>query len=305
MLSSVARTTAIRRARLSTSSCITRTTNPLPFGYYRGISVEASRGHGPVAFRPGVTRLPPSFGQKDHRSSGSITAIVLRSNSWRSSGWQHGGSSFGPEGMTVRAFATMPPAPAPDQQDDASKGGKDNAAASAKKDSNKGASSPDVGGGPGTGAPGVPSGSLSKSQQHSPSAETYPNNGAGKVGEGPTPTAAPGSSAKAADNATVAALRNPVSMGQRVTNLLESLPSAIASGTSAFAAWCAQFSRELASDPRRKTKEIWAAIKHEANHYWVGSKLLWADVKIATKILGRLAMGHRLTRREHMQMVRI
>jgi len=46
------------------------------------------------------------------------------------------------------------------------------------------------------------------------------------------------------------------------------------------------------------------AIRDEAHHYWVGSKLLWADVKIASGILGRLLLGNRLTRREHLQLVR-
>ena len=254
-----------------------------------------------MALRSGVAGLhSPSIGQKNLRSSGgSATALVLRSNSWRSGSGRESSSSFGLESLTVRAFATMPPAPASDQDDSSEKGRKGEAASEGLT---KG-KAPETGG---SGAsPGVPTGSLSKSQQQQQpsSAETHPNGGVGKVGDPPTATTV-GSPTRAADNATVAALRNPVSMNQRAVNLLKSLPGAVASGSTAFAAWCAQFSKELASDPRRKTKEIWAAIKHEANHYWVGSKLLWADVKIATKILGRLAMGHRLTRREHMQMVR-
>jgi LETM1 and EF-hand domain-containing protein 1 len=106
-----------------------------------------------------------------------------------------------------------------------------------------------------------------------------------------------------ADNAVVAALRNPVTVPQKAARLLRSFPGALAGGAASLAAWCAQFAREVAADPRGKGRELWAAAKHEAEHYWVGSKLLWADVKIASGILGRLATGHRLTRREHMQMV--
>ena len=51
-------------------------------------------------------------------------------------------------------------------------------------------------------------------------------------------------------------------------------------------------------------KESWLTIKEVVNHYWIGSKLLWSETKIAYSILMRLAGGSSLTRREHMQLMR-
>jgi LETM1 and EF-hand domain-containing protein 1 len=48
----------------------------------------------------------------------------------------------------------------------------------------------------------------------------------------------------------------------------------------------------------------WAAIKHEAHHYWVGSKLLWSEIKLTSLIIKRLLNGHSMTRRERNQLVR-
>ena len=44
--------------------------------------------------------------------------------------------------------------------------------------------------------------------------------------------------------------------------------------------------------------------KHEAHHYWVGTKLLWADIQTARKLLGRTLEGSSLTRRERKQLLR-
>lgn len=51
-------------------------------------------------------------------------------------------------------------------------------------------------------------------------------------------------------------------------------------------------------------KQTWQLIKDEAHHYWVGSKLLWSEIKITRQILGRVVKGHELTRRERKQLVR-
>lgn len=42
-----------------------------------------------------------------------------------------------------------------------------------------------------------------------------------------------------------------------------------------------------------------------AAHYWNGSKLLYADTRIASKLLSRLLAGRTLTRREHQLLVRV
>jgi LETM1 and EF-hand domain-containing protein 1 len=51
-------------------------------------------------------------------------------------------------------------------------------------------------------------------------------------------------------------------------------------------------------------KQSWAAIKKEALHYWVGSKLLWSEIKIASALISRVFEGHAMTRRERMQLLR-
>eukprot|EP00897_Mesotaenium_endlicherianum_P005378 jgi/Mesen1/4869/ME000244S04055 len=45
-------------------------------------------------------------------------------------------------------------------------------------------------------------------------------------------------------------------------------------------------------------------IKNVLQHYWIGLKLLWADVRISSRLLGKLAGGKQLTRRERQQLTR-
>lgn len=49
---------------------------------------------------------------------------------------------------------------------------------------------------------------------------------------------------------------------------------------------------------------MWQGLKHEAAHYWNGTKLLGKEVQISTRLLNRLIMGYSLTRREHRQLKR-
>lgn len=44
--------------------------------------------------------------------------------------------------------------------------------------------------------------------------------------------------------------------------------------------------------------------KEEIHHYFVGSKLLWSDIKTSFSIISRLLNGHTLTRRERRQLTR-
>ncbi|QSL64726.1 hypothetical protein MERGE_002028 [Pneumocystis wakefieldiae] len=55
---------------------------------------------------------------------------------------------------------------------------------------------------------------------------------------------------------------------------------------------------------KNKKKTIWQKIKHEAQHYWDGTKLLGAETKISWKLALKMAAGHELTRREHRQLKR-
>eukprot|EP00559_Dactyliosolen_fragilissimus_P008254 CAMPEP_0184857306 /NCGR_PEP_ID=MMETSP0580-20130426/2468_1 /TAXON_ID=1118495 /ORGANISM="Dactyliosolen fragilissimus" /LENGTH=919 /DNA_ID=CAMNT_0027352827 /DNA_START=403 /DNA_END=3162 /DNA_ORIENTATION=- len=55
---------------------------------------------------------------------------------------------------------------------------------------------------------------------------------------------------------------------------------------------------------KEKLIELKEAAKKEAHHYWMGSKLLAADIRTARQILGRTLNGSSLTRRERKQLLR-
>eukprot|EP00250_Pteridium_aquilinum_P012118 c20521_g1_i1 orf=1-2061(-) len=68
------------------------------------------------------------------------------------------------------------------------------------------------------------------------------------------------------------------------------------------------FVRSVAS----MSREDWAIkmghwkeeIRDTLKHYWLGTKLLWADIRISSRLLLKLASGKRLTRREREQLTR-
>ncbi|KZV93339.1 LETM1-domain-containing protein [Exidia glandulosa HHB12029] len=49
---------------------------------------------------------------------------------------------------------------------------------------------------------------------------------------------------------------------------------------------------------------VWAKVKHEASHYWHGSKLLVSEIRISRRLLFKLLRGTTLTRREYRQLRR-
>jgi LETM1 and EF-hand domain-containing protein 1 len=53
--------------------------------------------------------------------------------------------------------------------------------------------------------------------------------------------------------------------------------------------------------PEGRLTKTWAWIKREANHYWDGTKLLAAEVRVSSKLLRKVLNGARLTRRERRQ----
>ncbi|GMM33342.1 ribosome-binding protein [Saccharomycopsis crataegensis] len=53
-----------------------------------------------------------------------------------------------------------------------------------------------------------------------------------------------------------------------------------------------------------KKLTLWEKVKHEAHHYWSGTKLLGFEIKVATKLLVRMLSGYELTRREYQQLKR-
>lgn len=54
----------------------------------------------------------------------------------------------------------------------------------------------------------------------------------------------------------------------------------------------------------RNPKQTWISIKEVAQHYWLGSKLLWAEIKIAKDIMKRSLSGSMITRRERNHLIR-
>ncbi|GMM38606.1 Ylh47 protein [Saccharomycopsis crataegensis] len=49
---------------------------------------------------------------------------------------------------------------------------------------------------------------------------------------------------------------------------------------------------------------LWDKVKHEAKHYWDGTKLLGLEIKISSRLLIKLLTGYELTRREFNQLKR-
>ena len=63
----------------------------------------------------------------------------------------------------------------------------------------------------------------------------------------------------------------------------------------------AQMSRE---DWARAAQELWAHAKAEGRHYWTGTKLLFFEIRISFRHLGKVLQGRTLTRRERQQLTR-
>jgi len=53
-----------------------------------------------------------------------------------------------------------------------------------------------------------------------------------------------------------------------------------------------------------KLRYTWSVVKEEAHHYYLGFKLLSADVRTAKDIIFRILEGHSMTRRERLQLMR-
>jgi LETM1 and EF-hand domain-containing protein 1 len=59
--------------------------------------------------------------------------------------------------------------------------------------------------------------------------------------------------------------------------------------------------KALAKKEEKVKLTVWQKVKKEAAHYWDGTKLLVAEVKISSKLALKMAAGYELTRREHRQ----
>ncbi|KAM0288096.1 hypothetical protein ACHAQH_000164 [Verticillium albo-atrum] len=59
-----------------------------------------------------------------------------------------------------------------------------------------------------------------------------------------------------------------------------------------------------AKDAKEQKLTVWQKVKKEAHHYWDGTKLLAAEVKISTRLALKMAAGYELSRRENRQLKR-
>lgn len=60
----------------------------------------------------------------------------------------------------------------------------------------------------------------------------------------------------------------------------------------------------IKKDKDEKKLTMWQKVKKEAHHYWDGTKLLAAEVRISWRLALKMAAGYELTRREHRQLQR-
>ena len=74
------------------------------------------------------------------------------------------------------------------------------------------------------------------------------------------------------------------------------------------AAWGKNVALEIREDPRAIAawpKKGWKAVKGLANHTWTGIKLLAAETRIASRIIGRMLQGRSISRRERSLLQRV
>ena len=57
-------------------------------------------------------------------------------------------------------------------------------------------------------------------------------------------------------------------------------------------------------DWAKKFRHWWDEFKSTLQHYWFGTKLLWADIRISSRLLLKLVGGKSLSRRERQQLTR-
>lgn len=57
-------------------------------------------------------------------------------------------------------------------------------------------------------------------------------------------------------------------------------------------------------DWAKKFRHWGEEFKSTMQHYWLGTKLLWADVRISSRLLVKVAKGKTLSRRERQQLTR-
>lgn len=71
-----------------------------------------------------------------------------------------------------------------------------------------------------------------------------------------------------------------------------------------FGPWIVSFGKMSREEWRVAARRGWGHVKEEAHHYWSGAKLLWVEVKIASRLSLKLMSGSELSRRERKQLTR-
>ncbi|RLN69370.1 hypothetical protein BBJ29_000239 [Phytophthora kernoviae] len=90
---------------------------------------------------------------------------------------------------------------------------------------------------------------------------------------------------------------------ERAVSLLKRTPQLTVQGAKALA----HALQVLVTDPTAVKEwlvKMKGKVKHEIDHYWLGTKLLYADVSTSTRIIRRLLKGNALSRRERKQLQR-
>jgi len=62
--------------------------------------------------------------------------------------------------------------------------------------------------------------------------------------------------------------------------------------------------KDVAAKKDQPKPTIWQKVKHEAKHYWEGTKLLGYEIRVSSKLALKLASGRELSRREDRQLKR-
>jgi LETM1 and EF-hand domain-containing protein 1, mitochondrial len=100
----------------------------------------------------------------------------------------------------------------------------------------------------------------------------------------------------------------PQSWLQKVAGAATTAVTATASFAATLVATPARVVSFFATKSKQERKLVyagwWSHAKAEARHYWAGTKLLWAEVKIASRLVAAAARGRALTRRERRQLTR-
>lgn len=103
-------------------------------------------------------------------------------------------------------------------------------------------------------------------------------------------------------SASASLSEKPASSASTSTSLSASKDAAAASSSKEKAASSSSSEAKDVGKPKEPLMtRVWAKVKHEASHYWSGTKLLGKEIKISARLQMKLLKGKSLTRREKRQ----